>query len=154
RRHFAGLYPVPLGLLVQRPVASRKGFVPMILQFMPLVGSHGNAAEGERYVARLAGLVKEKQIHGQTLSDPREARRLNSLMSCTLNLNCDRQSDWLIGLEFGRVDDGHPEDAIHPICDSFAYYLDKPEGRDVGFKALNLSAENLDSPTLAPIWDG
>jgi tetratricopeptide (TPR) repeat protein len=75
-------------------------------------------------------------------------------MRPTLNLNCDLDLDWLIALEFGRVDDGRPDEAVRPICDSFGYFLDEPEGKDVGFRALEFSKLDLSEATLAPIWDG
>jgi tetratricopeptide (TPR) repeat protein len=47
--------------------------------------------------------------------------------------------DWLIALEFGRVDDGQPPDHWRGVDESFGYLLDAPGGRVVGFKVLDFA---------------
>ena len=56
-----------------------------------------------------------------------------------LFLNHVADYDWLIAVEFGRVEDGQPPDCWRGVEDRFAYLLDRPEGDEVGFKVLEFS---------------
>jgi tetratricopeptide (TPR) repeat protein len=74
------------------------------------------------------------------------------LASPRLYVNCVADLDWLIALEFGRVDEGQPEEAWAAVSEQFGYLFDGD--RCVGFKVLGLSAFNLDTPAHEPIWSG
>lgn len=69
-----------------------------------------------------------------------------------LFVNCLANLDWLIALEFGRVDEGQPDDAWTGISEQFGYLFD--DDRCVGFKVLGLAEFNLDAPEHEPIWNG
>ena len=57
-----------------------------------------------------------------------------------LFLNHVADYDWLIAVEFGRVEDGQPPDCWRGVEDRFAYLLDRPEGDEVGFKVLEFAS--------------
>src|SRR4051794_23564202 len=71
-----------------------------------------------------------------------------------LYLNYIAEYDWLIALEFGRVDDGQPSECWRGISHEFGYLHDGPSGPVVGFKVVDVSELDLDSGELAPIWSG
>lgn len=56
-----------------------------------------------------------------------------------LHLNRAAASDWLIALEQGRVDDGTPPECWRQVGELFAYLLDEPGGREVGFRVNGFS---------------
>ena len=56
-----------------------------------------------------------------------------------LFLNHVADYDWLIAVEFGRVEDGQPPDCWRGVEDRFAYLLDRPGGDEVGFKVLEFA---------------
>ena len=56
-----------------------------------------------------------------------------------LFLNHIADFDWLVAVEYGRVDDGQPPDHWRGVSDEFGYLLDRPGGREVGFKVLEFS---------------
>ncbi len=89
-------------------------------------------------------------------SDPRDSAggEPHSPPPPRLYLNHSASQDWLIALEFGRVDDGQPPESWRPLSDSFAYLHDGPGGRCLGFKALGLSELDPEDPALAGIWEG
>jgi len=60
--------------------------------------------------------------------------------------------DWLIALEFGRVDDGQPSDHWEGVSADFGYLRDTPGGRIVGFKVVNYSHFDPEDPAVAEIW--
>ena len=57
--------------------------------------------------------------------------------------------DWLVALEFGRVDDGQPPESWRQVGDQFAYLVDHDSA--VGFRVIRFSEFD---PELMPIWDG
>jgi len=69
-----------------------------------------------------------------------------------LFVNCVANLDWLIALEFGRVDEGQAADAWSGISEQFGYLFDGD--RCVGFKVLGLSEFDLDSVEHEPLWTG
>ena len=71
-----------------------------------------------------------------------------------LYLNHIADLDWLIALEFGRVDDAQPPDNWRGVCDSFGFLHDEPGGREVGFKVVDFSLFDPDDPEVAEIWNG
>jgi tetratricopeptide (TPR) repeat protein len=71
-----------------------------------------------------------------------------------LYLNHIAELDWLIALEFGRVDDAQPRDHWRGVSESFGFLCESPGGAEVGFKVLDFSAFDPDEPEVAEIWDG
>lgn len=71
-----------------------------------------------------------------------------------LYLNFIAESDWLIALEFGRVDDAQPPDNWRGVSKSFGFLHDGPDGPEVGFKILDFSEFDPEDPEVAEIWDG
>lgn len=61
--------------------------------------------------------------------------------------------DWLIALEFGRVDEGQPEDHWVGVTERFGFLCDAPNGRPVGFKILEFSRFDLEAPDAASLWE-
>lgn len=56
-----------------------------------------------------------------------------------LFLSHDAGYDWLSALEFGRIDDGQPAERWREVDEQLGFLLDRPGGREVGFKLLGLS---------------
>lgn len=71
-----------------------------------------------------------------------------------LYLNFIADLDWLIALEFGRVDDAQPPENWRGVSESFGYLCDKPGGREVGFKILDFSEFDPETAEHAEIWTG
>lgn len=69
-----------------------------------------------------------------------------------LYLNQVAAQDWLIALEFGRVDDGQPAENWSGVSEDFGFLRDGPDGRIVGFKVLNHSSFDPEDPAVAEIW--
>ena len=69
-----------------------------------------------------------------------------------LYINNVAEFDWLIALEFGRVDDAQPPDHWRGVTEQFGYLHDSPRGRVVGFKVLGLSELDPEAPELDEIW--
>jgi tetratricopeptide (TPR) repeat protein len=69
-----------------------------------------------------------------------------------LYLNHIPELDWLIALEFGRVDDGQPEENWSEVSEDFAYLHDGPGGRVLGFKVRHFSEFDPHAPEVEPIW--
>lgn len=70
-----------------------------------------------------------------------------------LYLNHIAESDWLIALEFGRVDDGQPPENWRGINESLGFLHDKPGGREIGFKILDFSSFDPNDPEVSAIWE-
>jgi len=71
-----------------------------------------------------------------------------------LYLNFISDLDWLIALEFGRVDDAQPPDNWCGVSESFGFLHDGPDGPEVGFKILGFSKFDPEDPEVAEIWGG
>ena len=71
-----------------------------------------------------------------------------------LYINHIADFDWLIALEFGRVDDAQPPDNWRGVADQVGYLHDSPGGRAVGFKVLGVSELDVEAPGLQEIWEG
>ncbi len=69
-----------------------------------------------------------------------------------LYLNRIAEFDWLIALEFGRVDDGQASDHWRGVTESFGFLLDSPGGSEVGFKIVDFSDFDPEHPEVAVIW--
>jgi tetratricopeptide (TPR) repeat protein len=77
-----------------------------------------------------------------------------SVTAPRLFLNHIANFDWLIALEFGRVDDAQPPENWRGVTDSFGFLHDGPSGREVGFKIVDFSQFDPDDPEVGEIWDG
>ena len=75
-------------------------------------------------------------------------------MPIKLYINNIAEFDWLIAVEFGRVDDAQPPDHWRGVTDQIGYLHDSPGGRMVGFKVVGFSELDLDDPDLREIWGG
>ena len=71
-----------------------------------------------------------------------------------LYINRAADLDWLIALEFGRVDDGQPSDCWLSVSENFAWLRDGPDGRFVGFKILDFSTFDASDAKHASLWAG
>lgn len=71
-----------------------------------------------------------------------------------LYLNFITELDWLIALEFGRVDDAQPPENWRGVSERFGFLCEKPGGREVGFKILEFSRFNPETSDLEELWDG
>jgi tetratricopeptide (TPR) repeat protein len=74
-------------------------------------------------------------------------------MSTPLFLNHIASLDWLVALEFGRVDDGQPDDCWVGISPQVGLLHDEPGGRVVGFKIQEYSAYDANHPDHAILWE-
>ncbi len=61
--------------------------------------------------------------------------------------------DWLIALEYGRVDEGQPDDCWSEATEDFEYLHDAPGGRSVGFRILGYSRFDLESDEASTVWN-
>jgi tetratricopeptide (TPR) repeat protein len=71
-----------------------------------------------------------------------------------LYLNFIAEFDWLIALEFGRVDDAQPPENWRGVNESVGFLHSTPGGPAVGFKVLEFSRFDPDDPAVAEIWEG
>ena len=62
--------------------------------------------------------------------------------------------DWLIALEFGRVDDMQPSENWRGVDDHFGFLHDHPGGPEVGFKVKHFSEFDANAPDVEEIWSG
>lgn len=62
-------------------------------------------------------------------------------------------ADWLIGVEFGRVDDGQADELWEGVSERFGFLRSAPGGPVVGFKVLDFSEFDAEDPEVAAIWD-
>jgi tetratricopeptide (TPR) repeat protein len=69
-----------------------------------------------------------------------------------LYLNRIAEFDWLIALEFGRVDDGQPPENWRGVSDTFGFLHESPGGPEIGFKIVGFSEFDTDDPKVAEIW--
>lgn len=69
-----------------------------------------------------------------------------------LYLNHIAEFDWLIALEFGRVDDAQPSENWRGVSEQFGYLHEEPGGAEVGFKILEFSEFDPEDDEVADIW--
>ena len=69
-----------------------------------------------------------------------------------LYINHVAEWDWLIALEFGRVDDAQPPDNWRGVSEQFGYLCDGPDGRALGFKVKDFSEFDAEAPDVTEIW--
>ena len=65
-----------------------------------------------------------------------------------LYLNFIAESDWLIALEFGRVDDAQPPGNWRGVSESFGFLHDGHDGPELGFKILDFSKFDAEEPEV------
>ena len=75
-------------------------------------------------------------------------------MSTQLYMSYDEPLDWLVLVEFGRVENAQPLDHWRGVNDSFGYALRHPAGPEVGFKVLDFSEFDSEDPGVSEIWEG
>ena len=69
-----------------------------------------------------------------------------------LYINHVAELDWLIALEFGRVDDAQPSDNWRGVSNEFGYLHDAPGGRALGFKVVEFSEFDVEAAEVEEIW--
>ena len=72
----------------------------------------------------------------------------------SLYLSHDGDYDYLTALDSGRVDDGQPPDHWREVTDDFHRLLDKPDGREVGFRIDEFSLFRLDAAEISGVRSG
>lgn len=72
-----------------------------------------------------------------------------------LYINLVAEYDWLIAVEFGRVDDGQPSENWAGVSDEFGYlHLGPAESSPaIGFKVLGLSEFDPEGDEVEAIWE-
>lgn len=70
-----------------------------------------------------------------------------------LHLSHDPPANRLSALEFGRVDDGQPEECWERVADDLGLLHDEPGGRCVGFLLVDLAGYDTDAPEHADLWE-
>ncbi|WP_051471426.1 ADP-ribosylglycohydrolase family protein [Patulibacter minatonensis] len=70
-----------------------------------------------------------------------------------LYVSHDADFHWLVALEFGRVGEDQPQACWVPLSETFAYLLDAPEGRVVGFRVNDFHEFDPEDPEVVAIWD-
>jgi tetratricopeptide (TPR) repeat protein len=71
-----------------------------------------------------------------------------------LYINNAPELDWLIALEFGRVDDAQPSDNWRGVSDQLGFLYETPGGRCLGFKLVEFSTFDPDAGGVEEIWSG
>ena len=70
-----------------------------------------------------------------------------------LYINHIPELDWLIALEFGRVDEGQPREHWLPVGPQFGYLRESTGGRAVGFKIIEFSGFDVECEAVHRIWE-
>ena len=70
-----------------------------------------------------------------------------------LYINHAPELDWLIALEFGRVDDAQPEN-WRGVSDQLGFLYESPGGRCLGFKVLSFSSFDPSAEEADEVWSG
>jgi tetratricopeptide (TPR) repeat protein len=70
----------------------------------------------------------------------------------TVYLNQSAELDWLIALEFGRVDDGQPPENWRGVSEQLGFLHDGPDGPVCGFKIKEFSHFDPEEPGLEQVW--
>jgi ADP-ribosylglycohydrolase/serine/threonine protein phosphatase PrpC len=70
-----------------------------------------------------------------------------------LYVSHDADFHWLVALEFGRVGEDQPQECWVPLSATFAYLLDAPDGRVVGFRIEAFDEFDAEAPEIAAIWN-
>src|SRR5947209_3569948 len=70
-----------------------------------------------------------------------------------LYINRIAEHDWLIALEFGRVDDSQPPGSWEGVGENFGYLRRELDGPIVGFKVKELSNFDAEDPEVSRVWE-
>lgn len=62
--------------------------------------------------------------------------------------------EWLEVAPYGTVLDRQSPDRWDDVSEQFGYFLDRPQGRPVGFKVLEFSFFDSEDPQVAEIFSG
>lgn len=71
-----------------------------------------------------------------------------------LYLNHMPEHDWLVALEFGRIDDGQPRDTWRGVSEHIGFLLDAFHAYEVGFKITSLKDFDEEARDLDEVWSG
>lgn len=74
-------------------------------------------------------------------------------MSVELFLSYDEPLDWLVLIEFGSVENAQPSDHWRGVSESFGFVCNSPGGPEIGFKVLDFSKFDPESPEVEEIWE-
>lgn len=72
----------------------------------------------------------------------------------SLYISRDLELDWLEALAFGRVTDGHPEDATRVVGTSFRWILDPGTGGCLGFELADVAGFDPMADEHTDVWEG
>ena len=75
-------------------------------------------------------------------------------MSVELFLSYDEPLDWLVLIEFGSVENAQPSDHWRGVSEPFGFVCNSPGGPEIGFKVLDFSKFDPESPEVEEIWEG
>jgi len=64
------------------------------------------------------------------------------------------EHDWLVALEFGRVDEGHPSERWRMVSDTLGFLLDDELQHEIGFKIIEFSEWDLTAVDVEELWYG
>ena len=78
----------------------------------------------------------------------------NTMPRPSLYISRDLELDWLKALVFGRVTDGHPEDATRIVGSSFRWILDPVTDECLGFELADLNGFDPMADEHAELWEG
>ena len=87
------------------------------------------------------------------MSDGRRSSRPSRVTPPRLFLNHIAELGSLTAVEFGRVDDGQPDEHWRPLTDAFGWLHEAPGGRVLGFTILEFSAFDPEDEAVAEIWE-
>jgi hypothetical protein len=116
---------------------------------------------GDRPSMRRSGAVVGAKRPNRPMAAPPSRALLpgeQTAMAARLHIIHIPELDHLIALEYGRVDEGSPEDAWDVVGeptaggDGPAVGFLRDAGRDVGFKVVNASRLDVDAPAVRAIW--
>jgi hypothetical protein len=74
--------------------------------------------------------------------------------SAPLHLSYDEHLDWLEATPFGTVMDRQGADRWRGVSERFGFFLDRPEGAEIGFKVVEFSQFDPDDATVSEIFGG
>lgn len=72
----------------------------------------------------------------------------------SLYISRDLDLDWLEALVFGRVTDGHPDEATLVVGSSFRWIMEPETGECIGFELAELTGFDPMADEHAAIWEG
>lgn len=128
---------------------------PPIVHVQPPRDEASSTRNPDSRSAVIAGLESQSGDHGRIACQLCVALGdFSSMGGISLYLSYDRELDWLMVYEFGRVDDYHLPGAWRGVSESFGYMLSEPGGEEVGLKVLGFSEFDANGEAVAEIWTG